>query len=267
VTRRANAHVVAALLAIGGALAVPESGIAASGGSGLGGSGIASSSSGSSGSSGSSSSSKSTDVVGSGNVTVSATGNGITVSTRASAMLRRGLHFSGSVPSSNAGSIVEIERNGRETGWKWAPTAHGTAASNGSFSAFWPANHIGRFQIRAVIEGRGGTSARASAPSSPVTVIVYRPSIATWYGPGSWGSKTACGVTLRKTTIGVANRTLPCGMPVAVYYHGKTMTVPVIDRGPYANHADWDLTAAAAKDLGMYAAGVATIGAVSLPNK
>jgi rare lipoprotein A (peptidoglycan hydrolase) len=45
------------------------------------------------------------------------------------------------------------------------------------------------------------------------------------------------------------------------------MVVPVIDRGPYANHADWDLTAAAAKALGTYSAGVATIGAVSLPSK
>jgi rare lipoprotein A len=73
-------------------------------------------------------------------------------------------------------------------------------------------------------------------------------------------------VTLRKTTIGVANRTLRCGMPVAVYYQGKTMIVPVIDRGPYANHADWDLTAATAKALGTYTAGIATIGAVSLPS-
>jgi hypothetical protein len=182
-------------------------------------------------------------------------------------MLLRGIQFSGRIPSSAAGSIVEIERLGRQTGWTWAPTAHGTASADGSFTAYWPANHIGRFQIRAVIEGRGGTSARAGRPSSPVTIIVYRPSIATWYGPGDYGRRTACGVTLTKTTIGVANRTLRCGMPVAVYYHGRAMTVPVIDRGPYANHADWDLTAAAAKALGTYNAGVATIGAVSLPAK
>lgn len=202
-----------------------------------------------------------------GDVTVSSSGNGITLATRASALLRKGLQFGGTVPAADAGDVIEVERLGRQTNWTWAATTHGTASANGSFTAFWPANHIGRFQIRAVIEGRGGVSARAGSPSPPLTVTVYRPSIATWYGPGSWGRKTACGVTLKKTTIGVASRTLRCGMPVAVYYRGTTMVVPVIDRGPFANHADWDLTAAAARDLGMYSAGVATIGAVSLPTQ
>jgi len=39
--------------------------------------------------------------------------------------------------------------------------------------------------------------------------------------------------------------------------------VPVIDRGPYANRADWDLTEATGKALGID--GTAEIGAVSLP--
>jgi hypothetical protein len=39
----------------------------------------------------------------------------------------------------------------------------------------------------------------------------------------------------------------------------------VIDRGPYANHADWDLTTATATALGID--GTATIGAVSLPQQ
>ena len=267
-TRRANAHVVALLLTLGSAAAVPATGLASSGGSGIGRvSGAAQNHTSSSTPSGPSGPSGPSATVQPANQTVSSTGNGITISVRASALLLKGMRFSGSVPSSNAGSVIEIERLGRETGWSWAATTHGIAGPDGSFSAFWPANHIGRFQIRAVIERRGGTSARAGTQSSPVTVTVYRPSIATWYGPGSYGNKTACGVTLKKTTIGVANRTLRCGMPVAVYYNGKTMVVPVIDRGPYANHADWDLTAATAKALGTYAAGVATIGAVSLPSK
>ena len=37
--------------------------------------------------------------------------------------------------------------------------------------------------------------------------------------------------------MGVANRTLPCGTLVQVSYRGHTVTVPVLDRGPYANHA------------------------------
>ena len=38
--------------------------------------------------------------------------------------------------------------------------------------------------------------------------------------------------------------------------------MPVIDRGPYANDADWDLTSATAAALGIN--GTETIGAVSL---
>jgi rare lipoprotein A len=266
VTRRANAYVVAVLLTAGVAVALPQTGVANTGGSGIGGGAGTAPSTSPSGSSLSTGLS-STATVGTGNVMVSSTGSGISLSTRASAMLFRGIQFSGTIPSADAGSVVEIERLGRETGWSWAATAHGTAGADGSFTAYWPANHIGRFQVRAVIERQGGMSARAATPSSPVTIIVYRPSIATWYGPGDYGRKTACGVTLTKATIGVANRTLRCGTQVAVYYQGTTMVVPVIDRGPYANHADWDLTAAAAKALGTYTAGVATIGAVSLPSK
>jgi len=50
---------------------------------------------------------------------------------------------------------------------------------------------------------------------------------------------------------------------VAVYYQGRTLIVPVIDRGPYANGADWDLTMATGRAVGLL--GSATIGAVSLP--
>jgi rare lipoprotein A (peptidoglycan hydrolase) len=78
-----------------------------------------------------------------------------------------------------------------------------------------------------------------------------------------WGNKTACGKVLKRSTLGLANRTLPCGTPVAVYWHGRTIVVPVIDRGPYANGADWDLTVATSNALGM--SGTETVGAVSLP--
>jgi rare lipoprotein A (peptidoglycan hydrolase) len=50
--------------------------------------------------------------------------------------------------------------------------------------------------------------------------------------------------------VGVASRTLPCGTLVLVNYRGHRLTVPVIDRGPYAsNGATWDLTWGAASAL------------------
>jgi peptidoglycan lytic transglycosylase len=86
---------------------------------------------------------------------------------------------------------------------------------------------------------------------APVTVI-KKVALATWFGPGFYGQRTACGQTLTLDIVGVANRTLPCGTLVKFGYKGRAATVPVIDRGPYAhNGAQWDLTTEAAHALGM----------------
>jgi rare lipoprotein A (peptidoglycan hydrolase) len=244
--RCVNAYTLLALLC--GLLAIPTVALAASGGSGLTPSGGTSSGSSSAG-------------VQPGNVTVSASGDGVTLWTNASTMLRNGLSVSGQASPSAAGKTVVIQRLGHQTSWQWAPTVTATVASDGSFTAVWTTNHIGRFSIRAVLAS--GISASAATAAPMVTITVYRPSLATWYGPGLYGAKTACGQRLTRNTIGVANRTLKCGTKVALYYGGRTMVVPVIDRGPYANGADWDLTQATAKALG--ADGVAKVGAVSLP--
>lgn len=74
-------------------------------------------------------------------------------------------------------------------------------------------------------------------------------SVATWYGPGFFGSETACGRRLTRKTIGVAHRRLPCGTRVTIKYGGRYLRAKVIDRGPYARKAGWDLTAAAAEQL------------------
>ncbi len=194
-------------------------------------------------------------VVTPGNVTVTATQNGVTISAIASTMLRSQLVINGVAPSGAAGSTVQIDRLGHQTQWAWAATTQATVLADGTFTAVWTTDHIGRFQIRAVL---GQTT---SAPV--VMVTVFRPSSATWYN--LWGNHTACGELLTRKTLGVANRTLPCGERVALYYNGKTIVVPVIDRGPYTTGVDWDLTEATATALGM--GGLGHIGAVSLPRR
>jgi rare lipoprotein A len=74
---------------------------------------------------------------------------------------------------------------------------------------------------------------------------------ATLFGPGLYGNRTACGYTLSHRTRGIAHRTLPCGTPVPVYYGGRVAIFPVVDRGPYADGISIDLTAAAARKVGM----------------
>jgi rare lipoprotein A len=196
-----------------------------------------------------------------GNVPVSATSGGITLTTNAAAFVRSGLSVTGSVPAGDAGAAIEIDQLGPTPGSSWAPVAVVQAASDGTFAAAWHTSPPGPLTIRAVLQGTQAASA-ASAPS--VSVTLYRRSIATLYGPGFYGQRTACGVVLRRRTIGVANRTLKCGTEVEVYYNGRTMTVPVIDRGPYAHHANWDLTMATGRALGIQ--GTSVVGAASVPS-
>lgn len=65
-----------------------------------------------------------------------------------------------------------------------------------------------------------------------------------WYGPGFYGAWTACGVQLTHTVMGVASPTLPCGTLVTFKNpaNGRTVTVPVIDRGPYVWGRIWDMS-------------------------
>jgi rare lipoprotein A (peptidoglycan hydrolase) len=79
--------------------------------------------------------------------------------------------------------------------------------------------------------------------------------LATWYGPGFWGHQTACGKTLKPTTIGVAHKKLPCGTKVTFAYMGHWVRAKVIDRGPYNGDYKWDLTKKLAKRLGYLAGG------------
>jgi len=97
-----------------------------------------------------------------------------------------------------------------------------------------------------------GTTATAASAfnEAELSFTPYRVAGASWYGGKTmWGRQTACGQVLRPTTIGVANKTLPCGTPVKFVWHGHSVIAPVIDRGPYVKGRAWDLTSAAAEAL------------------
>lgn len=107
----------------------------------------------------------------------------------------------------------------------------------------------------------GASGYEAAAPAGDeIAFGPMRYAGASWYGPGLWGHSTACGAVLRPTTIGVAHKTLPCGTMVRFSFEGRTVTAPVIDRGPYIKGRAWDLTAAASEALGFEAVGVGRVG-------
>jgi rare lipoprotein A len=81
---------------------------------------------------------------------------------------------------------------------------------------------------------------------------VYRLAQASWYGGGG---SLACGGLLTSVTMGVANKTLPCGTLVTLRYDGRSVRVPVIDRGPYVPGREFDLTEATKRALGFGATG------------
>jgi rare lipoprotein A (peptidoglycan hydrolase) len=101
--------------------------------------------------------------------------------------------------------------------------------------------------------GSGGASATPPPQDQPTQAqsAQYKRAKATWYGPGLYGNRLACGGRLGHATLGVAHKSLPCGTQVALRYRGRTVVVPVIDRGPYARGVSYDLTEATARKLGV----------------
>ena len=176
------------------------------------------------------------------------------------AMYGRVVHFRGFADPSYVGRAIRIERYDLNAGW--TTVARARIRPSTRFLARWRTDHIGHFWVRVVVTGRKSTGLAAQALSWPMAqVTVYRPVIATWYGPGFYGRRTACGGRLTPTTLGIAHPKLACGTLVDVTYRGRSVTIPVVDHGPYANNASFDLTAAAAAALGMRS--TARIGAVS----
>jgi hypothetical protein len=192
---------------------------------------------------------------------VSVSDGSYTVSTRSGALLGRSARFLGSVRSANAGRTITVERLEPLTG-QWLPSAQTTVGSDGSFVAKWRTDSTGRFRVRVRLEAASPGGAQASSASPELAVTVYKPATATWYGPGFYGRRTACGRKMTRTLLGVAHKKLPCGTQVAVFYKGRTITVPVVDRGPFREKTTWDLTAGTAKALGF--AYTDTVGALQL---
>jgi len=109
-----------------------------------------------------------------------------------------------------------------------------------------------RFQRQAGLDadGRVGPATRQALARRRM-----RAQMATWYGPGLYGNRTACGQTMTATLRGVAHRTLPCGTPVVLSYNGRFLTVPVVDRGPFAPGFVLDITAGAKAILAFAGSG------------
>jgi rare lipoprotein A len=156
----------------------------------------------------------------------------------------REVRLSGVVTSRRRGRPVVLQLR-TQRGWRTVDRAR--TRRDGAFVASWRPDVLGRHALRA--RPGGGGSGRVGPAARPRVVRVFRLAMASWFGPGFYGRRTACGRTLGLGTLGVAHKRLRCGTRVTFAHAGRTVTIPVIDRGPYVGAREWDLTAAARQRL------------------
>jgi hypothetical protein len=95
--------------------------------------------------------------------------------------------------------------------------------------------------------------AQPAAPSGAIDKNPWRlDRNISWYGPGFYGRRTACGYALTSSLVGVAHRTLPCGSHVTFRNpaNGQVVVATVVDRGPFVPGRTWDMTAGLCRALG-----------------
>ena len=85
--------------------------------------------------------------------------------------------------------------------------------------------------------------------------------LASWYGPGFIGNRTANGEMYTAEEYTTAHKSLPFGTRVRVTNprSGQTIVVRVNDRGPFIGAREFDLSRRAAADVGLIGPGVATL--------
>ncbi len=124
---------------------------------------------------------------------------------------------------------------------------------------------------RAALERPSAPGDRASLDAGPagaqripegfLSTGVFFEGLASWYGPGFEGNRTASGEVFDPSRYTAASRELPFGTWLFVTHEGKAIVVVVNDRGPYVGGRILDLSRAAAHVLGLAGKGVGWIRA------
>ncbi len=140
------------------------------------------------------------------------------------------------------GRLVELQLYAHR---RWRTVAETRTGARGRYRLRYRTGTIGSEAVR--VRFRGDATDRGSRRRLGL-LNVYRVVGASWYGGGGG---LACGGWLTSSTLGVANKTLPCGTLVTLRYDGHTLRVPVIDRGPYVAGREFDLTEATKRTLGF----------------
>jgi rare lipoprotein A (peptidoglycan hydrolase) len=108
---------------------------------------------------------------------------------------------------------------------------------------------LGAIALIAIAVALALTQNSRHSSSLPAAAGDWYTALAAPYAPSSGKSKSACGVAIVATTVGVAHPVLPCGVKLYVEYRGKQVLTQVIDRGHTVPGREFDLTQALAKLL------------------
>ncbi|MCT0255168.1 MULTISPECIES: septal ring lytic transglycosylase RlpA family protein [unclassified Synechocystis] len=103
--------------------------------------------------------------------------------------------------------------------------------------------------------------ARVNTFDAAATIQRIRGGIASWYGPGFHGRRTANGERFNQNALTAAHRTLPFGTRVKVtnLRNGQSVIVRINDRGPFTGGRVIDLSAGAARAIGIHSSGVGNV--------
>jgi rare lipoprotein A (peptidoglycan hydrolase) len=141
----------------------------------------------------------------------------------------------------DAGRTVVLERR-RGQGWQTLDRDRVDAA--GSYRLRHDPGRASSARVRVRLSGTR-TARRLGRMN------VYRRTVATWYGPGFYGRRTACGETITAAIRGVAHTSLPCGARVTLRKGDRIVRARVVDRGPFTAGREFDLTPAVKRALGF----------------
>lgn len=157
--------------------------------------------------------------------------------------------YAGRVRNHTPGQRVRLEL---KRGSVWRAVDRDAIAKNGRFRVGTRIRRIGdraaRLRIVSNSRGRGDTE-------RVERIHGFRSAFASYYGPGLYGGRMACGGTLSPGTIGVAHKSLPCGTRLTFRLGRRQVDTRVVDRGPYIGGREFDLTAATKDRLGFGSTG------------
>ena len=99
------------------------------------------------------------------------------------------------------------------------------------------------------------------APAPPPITNGVQVGVASWYGPGFHGNRTANGEIYDQYELTAAHPSLPLGTRVMVtnLENGRAVQVRINDRGPFVGGRAIDLSYAAARTIGMVGPGTVRV--------